>query len=220
MHAVVGLLPPDDDLLARPADLVPVAAGELGGGVDRVGSAGGEEHLRPGDRRDRGQAFGQFDRRRGREVAEVRVVSDRIQSAPQRPDRSRGGRARCSRTTARRSRRGSGCRRCRRCRRPHRGRRRTPRRARPRPCRRSHATVPPRLLPSSRDSGSRPDPRPILATSPRTRRRRARRPPGHRRHGHRAGEHAFDLREAGRPERSTGATEKPHGHCPPTWLGW
>ncbi len=46
VHAVVGLLAPDQDRAVGLADELPVAARHLRGGVDRIRAAAGEEHLR------------------------------------------------------------------------------------------------------------------------------------------------------------------------------
>ncbi len=116
----------------------PVAAGELGRGVDRVAAAGGQEDARVGHRRGRGEPLGELV---GGPVARSRRRSSRPRACAsarrprRRPPRGRG---RCSRTRGSRSRRGSGA--------PGRRRPRRPRRARsgapggtPRPCRRTGA---------------------------------------------------------------------------------
>ena len=54
-HAVIGALARDDDRAVRLTDQAPVAAGELGGALDRLGAAAREEDdrlLHRGDRRD------------------------------------------------------------------------------------------------------------------------------------------------------------------------
>ena len=75
VHAVISLLPADNHRLARFADLMPVAPGELGGRVDRIGPTRGEEDLASGDRCDLAQTLGQSQCGLRHEVTEVGVVS-------------------------------------------------------------------------------------------------------------------------------------------------
>ncbi len=62
VHAVVGVPPVHDHLLPGSSEGVPVAAGELRGGVDRLGAAAREEHRAAGQRGERGDALGQVER--------------------------------------------------------------------------------------------------------------------------------------------------------------
>ena len=66
VHPVIGLLAPDQDRALRLlADELPVAARHLRGGVDRVGAAAREEHLRARHRGERGHAVGEASARSG-----------------------------------------------------------------------------------------------------------------------------------------------------------
>ena len=73
VHAVIGVLAADDDPLLRVPQRVPVAAGQLGGGVDGVGAARAEEDRGALHRGQGRQPVGQLEGRRRREGAEVRV---------------------------------------------------------------------------------------------------------------------------------------------------
>ena len=77
VRAVVAVGAADDVHALRLALQDPVAAGDLGGGVDRVAAAGGEEHLRVVHRRERGEAGGELVRGRVGEVAERRYAARR-----------------------------------------------------------------------------------------------------------------------------------------------
>ena len=66
VHPVIAVLTRHDDPLGRLADDIPVAAHELGGGVDGVRAAGAEEHDRVVDRAQRGEPVGELDGRLGR----------------------------------------------------------------------------------------------------------------------------------------------------------
>jgi hypothetical protein len=79
VHAVIGHSPPDHDRLARLPEFVPVAAGELGRGVDGVGTARGEEDLAARHRGEDGEPLGEFLGGGLGDVAEIGVVRDRAQ---------------------------------------------------------------------------------------------------------------------------------------------
>ncbi|SKZ36275.1 Uncharacterised protein [Mycobacteroides abscessus subsp. abscessus] len=77
MHAVVGLGTADDHRLLRLADLHPVTPREFRRSVDRVASAGSEEDLAAGNRRDCREPIGKCVGDVGGEIAESRVMRER-----------------------------------------------------------------------------------------------------------------------------------------------
>ena len=73
VDAVVGVPARKKNSLLRLAELAPVAARELAGGVDRVRAAAREEHLAAGNRREGGDPLRELGRRARRQVAVVVV---------------------------------------------------------------------------------------------------------------------------------------------------
>ena len=77
VHPVVGLLPSHEDRAIRLVEELPVPAGHLGRGVDRVGPTAREEHLGAADQGESRHSVGELERHRGHDVAEVRVGRQR-----------------------------------------------------------------------------------------------------------------------------------------------
>ena len=140
VHAVVGVPAVDDDLLLGPPQRVPVAAGELGGGVDRLRAAAGEEHGSVAERRQIAIRARPARARAGWPAGRTCRTRPGGASARRRRRRARLSRDRPRSTTGRPGRR------CTRGRpRPTPGRpgrvRSRPRRPSPPPCRRTGATA-------------------------------------------------------------------------------
>ncbi len=77
VHPVIGPLPGEEHGPLRLTDLVEVATGQLGGGIDRVGAATGEKDLALDGSGATGDAVGELQRRRRDEIDEGVVGVER-----------------------------------------------------------------------------------------------------------------------------------------------